>query len=227
MIVAPEGNLSGIRQLCDDHDVLLIADEVATGFGRTGEMFACDLEGVVPDIMTLGKGITGGYLPLSATVTTDRVYDAFYDLCDRNKTLFHGHTFAGNPICCAAAMASLKIFEAEPVLERVRERAAFLGALLQELFADHPWVGEIRQQGLMVGLELVRDRATRESFPPADAIGWRVCMAARTRGVFIRPLGDVVVMMPPLSITEEELVQIAEGVRYGLGEVGRGHDAVV
>jgi adenosylmethionine-8-amino-7-oxononanoate aminotransferase len=227
MIVAPEGNLSGIRQLCDDHDVLLIADEVATGFGRTGEMFACDLEGVVPDIMTLGKGITGGYLPLSATVTTDRVYDAFYDLCDRNKTLFHGHTFAGNPICCAAAMASLKIFEAEPVLERVRERAAFLGALLQELFADHPWVGEIRQQGLMVGLELVRDRATRESFPPADAIGWRVCMAARTRGVFIRPLGDVVVMMPPLSITEEELVQIAEGVRYGLDEVGRGHDALV
>ncbi len=189
-------------------------------------MFACDLECVVPDIMTLGKGITGGYLPLSATVTTDRVYDAFYDLSDRNKTLFHGHTFAGNPICCAAAMASLRIFEAEPVLERVRGRAAFLGALLHELFADHPWVGEIRQQGLMVGLELVRDRATRESFPPADAIGWRVCMAARDRGVFVRPLGDVVVIMPPLSIEEEELVQIAEAVQYGLYEVGRGHDAV-
>ena len=226
MIVAPEGNLSSIRRLCDDHDVLLIADEVATGFGRTGEMFACDLEGVVPDIMTLGKGITGGYLPLSATVTTERVYDAFYDASARNKTLFHRHTFAGNPICCAAAMASLRIFETEPVLERVRRRAAFLGSLLNELFAEHPRVGEIRQQGLMVGFELVRDRVTRESFPTADAIGWRVCMAARDRGVFIRPLGDVVVMMPPLSIEEDELVQIAEAVRDGLDEVGRGPDAV-
>ena len=226
MIVAPEGNLSSIRQLCDDHDVLLIADEVATGFGRTGELFACDLEGVVPDIMTLGKGIAGGYLPLSATVATDRVYDAFYDLSDRNKTLFHGHTFAGNPICCAAAMASLEIFDAEPVLERVGQRSAFLGALLHECLADHPWVGEIRQQGLMVGLELVRDRTTRESFPSADAIGWRVCMAARDRGVLVRPLGDVVVIMPPLSIEEEELTQIAEAVGYGLREVGRGHDAV-
>ena len=226
MIVAPEGNISSIRQLCDDHDVLLIADEVATGFGRTGEMFACDLESVVPDIMTLGKGITGGYLPLSATVTTDRVYDAFYDPCDGNKTLFHGHTFAGNPICCAAAMASLRIFEEEPVLERVRRRAAFLASLLYEFFADHPWVGEIRQQGLMVGLELVRNRTTRESFPPADATGWRVCMAARDRGVLVRPLGDVVVIMPPLSIEEEELSQIVEAVRYGLREVGRGHDSV-
>ena len=189
-------------------------------------MFACDLEGVVPDIMTLGKGITGGYLPLSATVATDRVYDAFYDLSDRNKTLFHGHTFAGNPICCAAALASFRLFETEPVLERVRRRASFLGALLHELFADHPWVGEIRQQGLMVGLEPVRDRATRESFPAADGIGWRVCMAARDRGVFVRPLGDVVVLMPPLSIEEGELVQIAEAVRYGLGEVERGHGAV-
>ena len=189
-------------------------------------MFACDLEGVVPDIMTLGKGITGGYLPLSATVTTDRVYDAFYDLCDGTKTLFHGHTFAGNPICCAAALASLRIFEAEPVLERVRRRAAFLGALLHEIFADHPWVGQIRQQGLMVGLELVRDRTTRESFPAVDATGWRVCRAARDRGVFVRPLGDVVVIMPPLSIEEDELAQIVEAVRYGLHEVGRGHDSV-
>jgi adenosylmethionine-8-amino-7-oxononanoate transaminase len=226
MIIAPEGNLSTIRQLCNDHGVLLIADEVATGFGRTGEMFACDLEGVVPDVMTLGKGITGGYLPLSATVTTERVYDAFYDVADRNKTLFHGHTFAGNPICCAAALASLKIFEEEPVLERVSQRAAFLGTLLNERFGDHPWVGEIRQQGLMVGLELVRDRTTKESFPPADAIGWRVCMAARDRGVFVRPLGDVVIIMPPLSIEEEELAQIVDAVAYGLREVEAGHDAL-
>ena len=226
MIIAPEGNLATIRRLCDDYEVLLIADEVATGFGRTGEMFACDLESVVPDIMTLGKGITGGYLPLSATVTTERIYDAFYDVSDRNKTLFHGHTFAGNPICCTAAMASLEVFEAEPVLERVGQRSAFLGALLHECFADHPWVGEIRQQGLMVGLELVRDRPTRESFPSADAIGWKVCMAARDRGVFVRPLGDVVVIMPPLSIEEEELTQIAEAVGYGLREVGRSHDTV-
>ena len=215
-----------VRDICDRYGVLLIADEIICGFGRTGTMFGMDNWDVVPDIMSVGKGISSSYLPLSATVATDRVYDAFYDLCDGTKTLFHGHTFAGNPICCAAALASLRIFEAEPVLERVRRRAAFLGALLHEIFADHPWVGQIRQQGLMVGLELVRDRTTRESFPAVDATGWRVCRAARDRGVFVRPLGDVVVIMPPLSIEEDELAQIVEAVRYGLHEVGRGHVSV-
>ena len=219
LIVAPKGHLAEIRRLCDEFDVLLIADEVATGFGKTGAMFACDLENVAPDILTIGKGMTGGYLPLSATVTTDKVYDAFYDASDYSKTLFHGHTYAGNPICCAAALASLEIFETEPVLYRVRERSDFLATLLQKHFRDHPLVGDIRQQGLMVGLELVRDPATRDPFPSASSVGWQVCLKARDLGVFVRPLGDVVVIMPPLTIEEDELVRICEAVSYGLDSI--------
>lgn len=219
MIVAPEGHLATIRRLCDRFDVLLIADEVATGFGKTGAMFACDLEQTTPDIMVLGKGITGGYLPLSATVATDAVYAAFYDPADEGTKLFHGHTYAGNPICCAAALASLDLFESEDVLARVRDRADFLAMLLAERFADHPLVGDIRQQGLMVGLELVRDRETGEAFPPDVAAGWGVCLAARERGVFLRPLGDVVVLMPPLSIEESELERICEAVAHGLDHI--------
>ena len=215
MIVAPDGQLARIRRACDAHDVLLIVDEVATGFGKTGAMFACDLEGVTPDLMALGKGITGGYLPLSATVATDAIYEAFYDAGDSQK-LFHGHTYAGNPICCAAALASLDLFEQEDVLGRVRDRAALLETLLAERFQDHPYVGEVRQQGLMVGLELVADRATREPFAADAMTGWQVCLAARDRGVFIRPLGDVVVLTPPLSIEEDELTRITEAVTYGL-----------
>jgi adenosylmethionine-8-amino-7-oxononanoate aminotransferase len=219
IIVAPEGHLAKVRRLCDEFDVLLIADEVATGFGKTGAMFACNLEDVIPDIMVLGKGITGGYLPLSATITTDTVYSAFYDGGDASKTLFHGHTYAGNPICCAAALANLEIFETEPVLKRVQERADCLASLLKEHFSDHPLIGDVRQQGLMVGLELVRDRSTRQPFPATQSVGWQVCSAARDRGVFLRPLGDVVVIMPPLSIEEGELVQICEAVSYGLERI--------
>ena len=218
MIVAPEGHIAKIRRACDEHDVLLIADEIATGFGKTGVMFACELEGISPDIMALGKGITGGYLPLSATVTSDAIYDAFYDSDDGQK-LFHGHTYAGNPICCAAALANLDVFDAEDVLARVRDRADLLAALLAERFDDHPHVGDIRQQGLMVGIELVRDRETGTPFPSQDATGWDVCLAARDRGVFIRPLGDTVVVAPPLSIEEDELVRVCEAVTYGLDHV--------
>ena len=220
IIVSPEGHLAAIRALCDEFDTLLIADEVATGFGKTGAMFACDLEGVTPDITILGKGITGGYLPLSATVSTEEVYAAFHG--DEGRKLFHGHTYAGNPICCAAALASLDLFESADVLARVRSRAELLETLLQERFSDHPLVGEIRQQGLMVGMELVGDRETREALPAVAEAGWRVCLAARERGVFIRPLGDVIVLMPPLSIEEDELVRIVEAVAYGLDRVPRG-----
>ena len=196
-----------VADLCRRHDVLLIADEVATGFGKTGTMFACDLEGVTPDIMALGKGMSGGYLPLSATVATDRVYDAFYDDEDYAKTLYHGHTYGGNPIACAAALASLDIFESEPVIERVGRRSAALGEMLHELIADRPQVRQVRQQGLMAGIEV--------GTAPA---AWRACMRARDRGVFIRPLGATIVVMPPLSIGEGELEQICEAVLYGLGD---------
>ncbi|HCV00438.1 MAG TPA: adenosylmethionine--8-amino-7-oxononanoate transaminase [Dehalococcoidia bacterium] len=217
MIVAPEGHIAAIRALCDKFDVLLIADEVATGFGKTGAMFACDLEGVIPDITVLGKGITGGYLPLSATVTTEKVYQAFHG--EEGLKLFHGHTYAGNPICCAAAIASFDIFESEQVLVRARERSELLATLLADLVADHPIVGDIRQQGLMIGIELVGDRETRAPLPAEIEAGWQVCIAARDRGVFIRPLGDVIVLMPPLSIEEDELTQICEAVVYGLNRV--------
>lgn len=219
MIVAPEGHIARVRRLCDEYDVLLIADEVATGFGKTGAMFACELEDVAPDMMVLGKGMTGGYLPLSATVTTSRIYDAFYDGEDDSKKLFHGHTYAGNPICCAAALANLDVFAGEDVLARVRERSDFLAAQLSERFDDHPNVGEIRQQGLMVGVELVGDRDTKRPLPTERAAGWNVCLKARERGVFVRPLGDVVVIMPPLSIEEAELEQICGAVDYGLDTI--------
>ncbi len=219
MIVAPEGHLAEVRRLCDQYDVLLIADEVATGFGKTGRMFACDLEDIAPDILVMGKGITGGYLPLSATMTTDRVYGAFYDAHVKEKTLFHGHTYGGNPLACAAALASLDIFESEPVLERVRERAAELAGLLQDALGAYPSIGEVRQQGLMAGVELVDDRATKAP-PPAEAMaGWRACLAAREKGVFLRPLGDTVVVMPPLSIGRDELSEIVEGLRHGIERV--------
>ena len=221
IVVAPEGHLRLIADLCRAHDLLLIADEVATGFGKTGAMFACDLEGVTPDIMVLGKGISGGCLPLSATVAGDRVYDAFHDPGDYGKTLYHGHTYGGNPIACAAALASLDIFECEPVLERVAKRASFLGEHLRDVLAEHPLVGNIRQQGLMAAVDIVADRATRRPLPALEQTGWRTCMRARDRGVFIRPLGDTVVMMPPLSIEENELAQICEAVRYGLDSVAR------
>ncbi|MDE2640777.1 MAG: aminotransferase class III-fold pyridoxal phosphate-dependent enzyme, partial [Chloroflexota bacterium] len=218
MIVSGEGHLAGVRRLCDEFDVLMIADEVATGFGRTGQMFACDLEGVTPDIMALGKGITGGYLPLSATVATERVYANFYDPGNQ-RTFYHGHTYAGNPICAAAALANFDVFASEDVLGRVRERAALLESLLAERVADHPRVGEVRQQGLMVGIELVADRASRAPFPAAARMGAQVCMAARERDVLLRPLGDVVILMPPLSIEAGELAQICEAVAHGLDAI--------
>ena len=218
MIVSGDGHLAGVRRLCDEFDVLLIADEVATGFGRTGEMFACDLEAITPDIMTLGKGITAGYLPLSATVVTEHVYANFYDPGNQ-RTFYHGHTYAGNPICAAAALANFDVFQSEDVLGRVRERAGLLASLLEERFGDHPQVGEVRQQGLMVGIELVADRASRTAFPAAERVGSRVCMAARERDVLLRPLGDVVILMPPLSIQPGELAQICEAVAHGLDAI--------
>ena len=218
MVVSGEGHLGAVRRLCDEFEVLLIADEVATGFGRTGELFACNLEQITPDIMVLGKGITGGYLPLSATVTTEQVYANFYD-ASNERTFYHGHTYAGNPICAAAALANLDIFASEDVLGRVRERASLLGSLLEERFGSHPLVGEVRQQGLMVGMELVADRESRRAFPARERVGGRVCMAARERGVLLRPLGDVVVLMPPLSIEAEELAQICEAVAHGLDAI--------
>jgi adenosylmethionine-8-amino-7-oxononanoate aminotransferase len=201
MIVHPEGYLRAVRELCDEFGVLLICDEVAVGFGRTGTMFACQQEDVAPDIMCVAKGVTGGYLPLAATLTTESVYDAFLGEHHEYKTFFHGHTYTGNPLACAAALATLDVFESERTLERLAPKIALLGELLDELVAPLPTVAEIRRRGFMTGIELI-------SFPVEARMGHQVTLAARARGAIVRPLGDVVVLMPPLSITEDELTRL-------------------
>jgi adenosylmethionine-8-amino-7-oxononanoate aminotransferase len=212
MIIQPLGFLRSVRELASRYDVLLIADEVATGFGRTGKMFACEDEAVSPDLMCVAKGITGGYLPLAATFATQRIYDAFLADPWEGKTFYHGHTYTGNPLACAAAIASLDLFERHDLVHSVAIKAKQLASLLDEL-RDLPHVGDIRQKGLMVGIELVADRNTKQSFDPKRRIGAEVCMNLRKHGVILRPLGDVVVMMPPLAMGMEELNTIVQALK--------------
>lgn len=218
MVAHPPGYLRGIRELTRRHRILLIADEVAVGFGRTGTMFACEQEGVSPDFLCLGKGITGGYLPVAATLTTDAVYEAFLGDYASLRTFFHGHTYGGNPLGCAVALANLDVFEQERTLERLPEKIRRLQHRLRRI-AERPHVGSVRQKGLMAGVELVRDRATKEPYPWTERRGWKVCQAARELGVFLRPLGDVVVIFPPLAISLEELDRICDAVEAGIRRV--------
>jgi adenosylmethionine-8-amino-7-oxononanoate aminotransferase len=218
MITAPAGYLRRVRELCDRLEILLIVDEVATGFGRTGSLFACEQERVVPDLMALAKGITGGYLPLAATLTTERVYAAFQGEFQDLRTFFHGHTYTGNALACAAASASLRLFSTDNVLANLTERTARLAHGL-ETIAAHPHVGEVRRRGMMVGIELVADRATKQPFPWQQRSGVRVCNRAVEKGVFIRPLGDVVVLMPPLAMSLEEIDRLTAVVTECLSEV--------
>ena len=197
MIVHPEGYLRAVRELCDRHGVLLICDEVATGFGRTGTMFAVEHEGVSPDFICLAKGITGGYLPLAATLTTEAVYEAFLGAPAEAKTFFHGHTYTGNPIACAVALANLDIFERERTIEALQPKIELLDRRLAEI-AAMPGVSEVRSRGVMVGIDL-------GEHDPELRLGHRVTLEARERGALVRPLGEVVVLMPPLAISEEEL----------------------
>jgi adenosylmethionine-8-amino-7-oxononanoate aminotransferase len=218
MIVHPAGYLRRVAQACRAHRVLLICDEVATGFGRTGRMFACEHEDVGPDLLCLAKGISGGYLPLAATLATEEIYGAFLGDYAEYRTFFHGHTYTGNALACAAGIASLDIFRHERVLDRVGELAEMLGRCLAPL-AEMPHVGQVRQRGLMVGIELVADRRTREPYPAAERRGWKVCLAARRYGVWIRPLGDVVVLMPPYCISEASVARLVEAVQESIAEV--------
>jgi adenosylmethionine---8-amino-7-oxononanoate aminotransferase len=219
MLVHPPGFLREVAARCQRHGVLLVVDEVATGFGRTGTMFACEREGVSPDLMCVAKGISGGYLPLAATLATEEVYSAFRAEREELKTFFHGHTYTGNPIACAVGLESLAILEEERVLERVRARAALLRDLLAAEIGALPWVGDVRQVGLMVGIELVKHRATGECFTWNEFRGVQVCNAVRRHGVILRPLGDVIVWMPPLSITEDECRLLARATRLAIEEV--------
>ena len=215
MIVHPRGYLRGIRELTRRYDVLLVADEVAVGMGRTGKMFACEHEEVSPDFLCLAKGLTGGYLPLAATLVTDRIWDAFLGDYAESKAFFHGHTYGGNPLGAAAALATLDVFEQEQTLVRLPRKIARLGEHLQRI-SRLPHVGHVRQCGLIAGIELVRDRATKEPYPWSEKRGIRVCDYARSEGVLLRPLGNVIVIMPPLSITLDQLDRIATTIEHGI-----------
>lgn len=211
MLVFPKGYLKAVRELCSRYNVLFIADEVAVGFGRTGKMFACEHEHIRPDLMALAKGITGGTLPLAATLATDEVYGAFLGEVQDLKTFYHGHTYTGNPVACAAAIANLEIFKEEKVLAALQPKIKLLKNRLR-VFRSLRHVGDIRQCGFMVGIELVQDTATKEPYPVAQRIGHRVILEARKRGVVIRPLGDVIVLMPPLSISPHEMETLLDVV---------------
>ncbi|NLX23959.1 MAG: adenosylmethionine--8-amino-7-oxononanoate transaminase [Phycisphaerae bacterium] len=218
IITAPPGHLARIREACTRHNTLLIADEVATGFGRTGRMFACDHERVAPDLLCLSKGLTGGYLPLAVTLATEEIYAAFLGPIDSGRTFYHGHTFTGNPLGCVAALASLDIFAADRTLEHLPTLIESLAVHLARL-ARNPHVGDVRQWGLIAGVEIVRDKATREAFPYARQVGARVCHHARRYGVILRPLADTIVIMPPLCITPANLDHLLLTVERCINEV--------
>jgi adenosylmethionine-8-amino-7-oxononanoate transaminase len=215
MIVWPYGYLKGLRELCYKYNVLLIADEVATGFGRTGKMFACEHEDIVPDILCLSKGITNGYMPLAATLTTEEIYNAFLGEFRELKTFFHGHSYTGNPLACAAAIANLDLFEKEDTIKQLKPKIELLEKRLSEI-TDLSIVGDVRNKGFMVGIELVKNKKTKEPFSIEEKMGWKVCYKAREYGIIIRPLGNVVVLMPPLCISLENLDSFMDGIKRSI-----------
>ncbi|MBT4092689.1 MAG: adenosylmethionine--8-amino-7-oxononanoate transaminase [Nitrospinaceae bacterium] len=218
IIPQPKGFLRRVREACTRSGVLLIADEVATGFGRTGRMFASEHENVAPDILCLAKGITGGYLPLAATLTTEEIFDAFRGAPAEGRTFFHGHSYTGNPLACAAALANLSIFENEKTLDTLAPKIIRLWKEL-ELLRQIPAVGDVRGLGFMAGIELVADRETKSPYPPEARMGRQVILAARRRGLAIRPLGDVLVLMPPYCVSEDEIAWMAGVVGESIQEV--------
>jgi adenosylmethionine-8-amino-7-oxononanoate aminotransferase len=215
MVTHPPGYLKRIRELCTKFGVLLIVDEVATGFGRTGRMFACEHEDVVPDLMAISKGLTGGYMPLAATLTTEEIYAAFLGQYEEFKTFFHGHSYTGNQLGCAVALANLAVFLQERTLTHLRPKIAALSRLLRPI-AKMEHVGDIRQQGFMAGIELVKSRTTKEAYPLEARIGHRVAAAARLKGLIIRPIGNVLVLMPPLSASLAELRRMVAVLRRSI-----------
>ena len=222
IIVHPEGFLKGLAELAKKYDVLLIVDEVATGFGRTGKMFACEHEGVEPDFLCMAKGITGGYLPLAATMTTQKIYDGFLGEVAEHKTFYHGHTYTGNALACAAAIASLDLFEENRIIESLDEKTALIDKYFAEI-AEMPYVGDVRHRGLMCAIEIVKDKQSKESFDCAKTIGAKLCRKMWDKGLMIRPLGDVIPIMPPpgigIGLLEELLCVVRDTIRDDLGEI--------
>jgi adenosylmethionine-8-amino-7-oxononanoate aminotransferase len=218
MIVSPPGYLKGVRTLCTRYRMLMIADEVATGFGRTGKLFACEHENIIPDILCLAKGITGGYLPLAATITTDSIYSAFLGEYKELKTFFHGHTYTGNQLGCAAALVNLDIFKKEKTLMKMQKNIKILERGLSKI-KKFSHVGDVRQKGFMVGIELVKDKTTKKPYSLKEKTASMVCLRAREKGLLLRPLGNVLVLMPPLSISKQELQRLIQITAESIEEV--------
>ena len=219
MRIYPEEYLRKLRALCDAHDVLLIADEIATGFGRTGRLFACERAGITPDLMCLSKGLTGGYMPMSITVVKQKIYDAFYADWSEGKAFMHSHTYAGNPLGCSAALAVLDILDEENILERAEETASWLSARMAETFGAHPNVGEIRHIGLIHAVELVEDRAAKRPFDGGRRLGYAIYRRALQHGLLLRPLGDVLYFNPPLNIGRDDLDTAIVRMKASMDEV--------
>ena len=218
MLTLPPRFLNQIEEECREYQVHLILDEVATGFGRTGTMFACEREKVRPDFLALAKGLSGGILPLAATLTTEEIFNGFLGEFSESKSFFHGHTYTGNPVACAAALANLQIFREEKTLRRLQPKIRYLSNRLQG-FWSLAHVGDIRQAGFIVGIELVRDKEQRTPYPSHARVGHQVILEARQRGVILRPLGDVIVIMPPLSITKKQLSELLDVTFESIREV--------
>ncbi len=218
MLMWPKGFLKTVRKLCDKYTVLMICDEVATGFGRTGTMFACEQEGITPDIMAIAKGLTGGYMPLAATLVKEKIYKNFLGSFESRRTFFHGHTYTGNPLGCAVALVNLATFKKERTIEKLQPKIAFLTKELKKFWTlEH--VGDIRQKGFMVGIELFEDVKTKRSYPTIQRIGHKVIMEARKHGVIVRPLDDTIILMPPLGISVAELRKLLEKVYASIKDV--------
>ena len=219
MRIYPEEYLRKLRALCDAYDVLLIADEIATGFGRTGRLFACERAGITPDLICLSKGLTGGYMPMSITVVKEKIYDAFYADWSEGKAFMQGHTYAGNPLGCSAALAVLDILDEENILERAEETASWLSARMAETFGAHPNVGEIRHIGLIHAVELVEDRAAKRPFDGGRRLGYAIYRRALRHGLLLRPLGDVLYFNPPLNIGRDDLDTAITRMKQSMDEV--------
>ncbi len=207
LIVHPQGYLKEVRRLCTKYEILMICDEVAVGFGKTGTMFACQQEDVKPDIICMAKGITGGYIPLAATVTTEEIYEAFLGEPEECRTFYHGHTFTGNALASAVAIANIDLFEEEKTLDNVAKNIQLFDDFKYK-FALLKHVGDIRNKGIMIAIELVKEKTTKENFPQKDQVGHKIILKAREKGLILRPLGDIIVIMPPLSISQDDFERL-------------------
>jgi adenosylmethionine-8-amino-7-oxononanoate aminotransferase len=218
MKMYPPTYLKKLKELCLQYDVHLIADEVAVGFGRTGTMFACDQAGITPDFMCLSKGLTGGYLPLSVVLTTDDVYDAFYDDYETMKAFLHSHSYTGNPLACRVALEVLHIFEDEHFIDEIHVKSTYMKELASKRFDHHPYVGEYRQTGMVGAIELVKNKETKEPFPSGERIGYKIYQIALKKGLLLRPLGNILYFMPPYVITKEEIKMVIDTTNEAIEE---------